>query len=149
MPPRNYTTTIDPDRTITEIRRRLVRFGARQIVSDYAGEDWPVMVSFTLDTPAGPRPFRLPANVEAMHHLLWRGHQAGEIPARYATREHAARVVWRTVREWIEAQLAMVEMELVTADEVFLPYLIVDANRTTLYERMRGANFLLPPPKEG
>ena len=43
------------------------------------------------------------------------------------------RVAWRILKDWVAAQLAIVETEMVSLDEVMLPYLRSDDGRT-LYE---------------
>lgn len=52
------------------------------------------------------------------------------------TRAQAERVAWRVIKDWIAAQLAIVETQMVELDQVMLPYLHVDGDRT-LYESYR------------
>ncbi len=54
---------------------------------------------------------------------------------KYRTRAQAARVAWRIIKDWIEAQLALVEAEQVDMVEVFLPYAQVQGGRT-VYEAL-------------
>jgi hypothetical protein len=49
------------------------------------------------------------------------------------TEDHARNVAWRVVKDWVEAQLAIIETRMVTTAQVFLPY-AVTANGQTLYE---------------
>jgi hypothetical protein len=51
-----------------------------------------------------------------------------------------ARVAWRIVKDWPEAQLAVIRAGLVDLEQVFLPY-AQDAHGNTLYERMRSQRF--------
>jgi len=44
-------------------------------------------------------------------------------------------VAWRVVKDWIEAQLALLETKMVTLPQLFLPY-AVTADGSTLYERI-------------
>lgn len=44
-------------------------------------------------------------------------------------------VAWRNVKDWIAAQIAIIEIGQVGIDEVMLPYM-VDAYGHTLYESM-------------
>jgi hypothetical protein len=48
----------------------------------------------------------------------------------YTSREHAAKVAWRVVNEWLEANLALIATQMATIDQVMLPYLHVDDDRT-------------------
>jgi len=50
---------------------------------------------------------------------------------------------WATLRDWITAQFALIDTGMAQAEDVFLPYLLVDAGQT-LYEALQGQQFLLP-----
>jgi hypothetical protein len=50
----------------------------------------------------------------------------------------------RLVKEWVEAQMAIVETTIVQIEPVLLPDVIMLDGRT-LYERVRDARFVLPP----
>jgi hypothetical protein len=50
----------------------------------------------------------------------------------------------RLVKEWVEAQMAIVETTIVQIEPVLLPDVIMLDGRT-LYERVRDAQFVLPP----
>ncbi|WP_189339127.1 hypothetical protein [Williamsia muralis] len=38
---------------------------------------------------------------------------------KYQTPEHALRVAWRITKDWVEAQLAIIETQMVTPAQVF------------------------------
>lgn len=52
----------------------------------------------------------------------------------------AARVGWRILKDWIEAQLALIETGMVTIEQVFLPYVQNDKGQT-LYEAIADKKF--------
>ena len=58
--------------------------------------------------------------------------------------DQARRVAWRIVRDWVEAQMAIVELEMAKVDQVFLPYARTP-NGQTLYEHVRASNLLSAP----
>ena len=66
------------------------------------------------------------------------------MPRSFRTPAQALRVSWRIVKDWVEAQMAIVDTKMVTLDQVFLPYVIMPDGRT-LYERVRDARFVLLP----
>jgi hypothetical protein len=146
MPILNYTTTIAADKTLGEIQTILARHDASSILIEYANRQ-PVAVSFLAPTNHGPRGFRLPANVDAVAEVLERQARAGQVPKRFANREQAARVAWRIVKDWLEAQMAIIEAGMVTLDEVMLPYLTEPDGRT-LYQVMTERRLALPPAGE-
>lgn len=70
--------------------------------------------------------FRLPCNVSGVYRAL----QNQKIERRYKSESHARRVAWRIVKDWIEAQLAIVEANQAEMAEVFLPYAIDGTGQT-------------------
>ena len=64
------------------------------------------------------------------------------MPPRYSTPEHAERVAWRIVKDWLEAQLAIIRTEMVTLDQVMLPYMVGDEGHT-VYELYRDRQLAL------
>lgn len=144
----NYTTSIDVHKTLGEIQGMLAKAKARSISVEYDNGD-PAAVAFTIDTPAGVMPFRLPMQRDAILRTLTRQYDEGKIRAsRFVTREQAARVGWRIVKDWLVAQMAILETEMVAFDEVMLPYLVHDSGKT-LYEAFRDHQLALPAAQVG
>lgn len=135
MPLLNYTTKVDVYATLGVIQGQLVRHGARKIMQDYDGQGRIVALSFLVDTPAGPRGIRLPANVDAVHAVLIRQKVKCD-------REQAERVAWRIVKDWVEAQMAILESEMVQMDEIFLPYM-TDNSGQTMYQAYLNNQLML------
>lgn len=135
MPLLNYTTKVDVYATLGAIQGQLVKHGARKIMQDYDDNGRIVALSFLVDTPAGPRGIRLPANVDAVHAVLARQKVKCD-------REQAERVAWRIVKDWVEAQMAILESEMVQIDEIFLPYMVGDGGQT-LFESYRKNQLML------
>jgi hypothetical protein len=57
-------------------------------------------------------------------------------------REQAERVAWRIVKDWVEAQMAILESEMVQMDEIFLPYMLNNQGHT-VFEAYRDKQLLL------
>jgi hypothetical protein len=142
------TTTVSVDKTLTEIERLLARAGARSIRVDYQAAGTPTAVSFVIETPRGARGFRLPADLEAIWRVLTRQWQQGHMPRRFTTREQAARVGWWAIKDWLEAQLVLVETQMVCLEQVMLPYLRV-ADDQVLYDAYREQELPLPTTEPG
>lgn len=126
MPLLNYTTKVDVYETLGKIQAQLVKHGAKKIMQDYDDHGRIAALSFLVETPTGPRGIRLPANTDAVHHVLTRQKVKCD-------REQAERVAWRIIKDWVEAQMAILESEMVQMDEIFLPYM-VNNNGQTLFE---------------
>ena len=60
------------------------------------------------------------------------------------TEEQAEKVAWRILKDWVDAQMALIEIEMVKMEEVFLPYTIIDNFGTTVYERLEQTQLMLP-----
>jgi len=133
----NYTTKVSADKTIAEIRRLLVKAKASAILTEYGPEGYPAAISFRILTEFGLLTFRLPADVQKIYQVIVR--DLG-IPRRMRTREQAARVAWRIIKDWTAAQLALLESGLVDTTQLFLPY-VQDASGHTLYENIRTRRF--------
>jgi hypothetical protein len=128
--PLNYTTTIDPAKSATECVARLAGHGATAIGMTYDGKGFPTGLTFQITTSWGPRQFSLPVNVEGTRKALDKACRAGRIPPRYTGAEHAGRVAWRVLKDWLEAQLALIEAGVAELAQVMLPYLHVDGDKT-------------------
>lgn len=61
--------------------------------------------------------------------------------------EQAVRVGWRIIRDWVRAQCAIIESEMVTLEQVFLPYM--GSGDKSFYEIMEEKRFYLTEGKEG
>lgn len=138
MPLLNYTTQIPIGRTVAEIHNILAKGNARAIATEYDDSGRPTALAFEVNTPFGYRQFALPINPAAVLQVLNRQRLA----PRYRTADHAHRVAWRILKDWVEAQLAIVATQMVTLDQVMLPYLRTD-NGATIYERYRDQQLSL------
>lgn len=139
-----YTTTIAVEKTLGEIQAMLARGKARSITVDYDGAGNPTAISFVVETSFGERAFELPANCEGVWRTLTRQHQQGRVARRFATREQAARVGWRIIRNWLEAQLAMIEVGLMSLEQVMLAHMLVGPDQRSLYAAMQERQMALP-----
>ena len=138
MPIANYTTSIKVEKTVGEIQAMLAQAGASAVLFEFDG---PVVtaISFRLLHNDVMVSFRLPANIDNIYVVL----QQQGVPRKLRTREQASRVAWRIIKDWLRAQLAIVEAEQAEMVEVFLPYAQNPTTGETVYERMVGSNFAL------
>ena len=145
MPLLNYTTSVAAEKTIAEVQRRLVAFGARRFTVEYDRDRHPAAIEFEVDTEFGPRCFLLEANLSGVEAALARQYEAGLVARKTATVEQAVRVAWRITKDWLEAQLAMVEAGILPLEQVMLSNL-VGANGRTVYQMLKARNLSLPGP---
>lgn len=125
MPIKNYTTKVDIYTSIGEIQSALAKGGANKVMVDY-DNGVPVAVTFSIPTSRGTLGFSLPATVEGTLRVFARQKIK-------ADRRQAEMTAWRNVRDWVLAQMALVESCDVPVDQVFLPYLR-NYDGATLYD---------------
>lgn len=152
----NYTTQIDADKSIGEIVAMLGGNGAQAILTEYKNGVVDA-ISFRVVFPYGHVAFSLPANVGAVGIVLKRQAEKGKIPKRFINdAAQARRVAWRIVRDWIESQLALIKVGMVSMEQVFLPYAQNPNTGQTVYEELKSNQFrqltipnvmALPAPK--
>ncbi|HYX06896.1 MAG TPA: hypothetical protein VE912_09215 [Bacteroidales bacterium] len=136
MPIKNYTTQIDYFKTIAEIEKCLVEHHALYINKKYEGI-LPVALYFMIIKDEIPYNFKLPIRWQATLKIL----EKAKIPLKFQNKEQSIRVSWRIIKDWITAQMAIVETEMVEMEQVFLPYLI-DQEKRTLFDRLKDNNQL-------
>lgn len=145
MPILNYTTQIAVEKSVGEIQALLMSARVAGVLTEFTDTGTLEAISFRMMGPYGMMSFRLPSRVEKVHAVMMKE----KIPFSQKTRAQAARVAWRIVKDWLEAQLAMIKAEMVTLDQVFLPYMQDNQGRT-LYEKLTASKFeglALPAPK--
>lgn len=134
---KNYSTRVPAEQTAAEVTGILVRHGARKIQQEYDDAQNVVGLSWMVKTSYGEIPFRLPVDAQRcfkvmLKQRLVRNDAQGMAQARMTA--------WRIVKDWIGAQMALIQTEMADLAEVLLPYALVDPN-TTVYQRMLAGRF--------
>lgn len=136
----NYSTKISADRTAGEVQAMLGKAGAATVATTYERGEVSG-VSFVLDTVHGRRGYVLPVQADAVRRVLVREEDAGRLGRErrgtFTSPAHARRVAWRIAKDWLEAQLALVDAELASLDQVMLPYMLLGDGRT-VYDALRS-----------
>jgi len=132
-----YTTKIEASQSLMEIQEMLSKGGAYEISVQYdAGKA--IAVVFRLSIAGEMTTFRLPSRSAGVFRCL----KLSKAPKKIKTWEQAERIAWRILRTWIEAQLALVELQMADAQEVFLPYAQLPGGQT-FYNHMKNRFKLL------
>lgn len=140
MPIKNYTTKVPAVQTVGEIQGMLAAHGARKVMMDYSDRGKVEAVTFGLMLNGTMAGFKIDAKPVGVMAVM----QKDGIKCDAA---QAERIAWRNVKDWIAAQLALVETEQATMEQVFLPYLL-DSGEKTLYEKVLESGFM-PALMEG
>lgn len=132
----NYTTKVPADRSIAEISAMLAKAGAKKIMHDYDDNGYITALSFALELDGQLVGYRLPTDwrpIKTIVAEIRRGNT--RLSKDVLTDQHAINVAWRITKDWVEAQLAILETKMVTTPQLFLPYAVTN-NGETLYERV-------------
>lgn len=139
MPIKNYTTKVPADRSIKEIQDTLIKHGATSFLFNYEkGTGRIEALKFILEMKEQKIPFQMPVN--------WRLFQAvlkQDRVARWNDEDYCYRVAWRVVRDWIMAQMALYETQMVTIPQIFLPYAVTKNGKTMFENVAENPQFLL------
>ncbi len=146
MPILNYTTKIAVEKTASQIQAMLARAGAEAVmiefanVADGSGPRCLTALSFRVQYKGTPVTFCLPAKIEPVQAIL---HRDNGVPRKLKCHEQAARVAWRIIKDWVEAQLAIIEAEQVEMVEVFLPFAQNPKTGVTVFEELASTDFAM------
>ncbi len=143
---KNYSTDKPVHETVAEIQQLLAENGAKGIYFDYGEGGVLRAIIFQIEYSAQTLSFRLPAKVEEAYQALF-ANMRSDYRFDEQRKIKAAKVAWRVCLLWVQAQLTHVNLKQAEMAEVFLPYLMIDKNKT-LFEGMRDTKFQLSAPRE-
>lgn len=149
----NYSTSIAVEKTLGEIQAILVKHQCRGTQTRYSPTGEITSLAFSLQTDLGERDYLLPVNVDGVAATLKAEKNANRLPGlpwrvvedERALRQQAARVSWRIMKDWIEAQLAIIQSRTISLEQVMLPFMVVEPG-VTVYDAYR-AQAALPKPE--
>lgn len=136
MPILNYTTEVPFEKSIGEISQLLARKGARSIQTDYSDGGTPTGLQFVMVVGGLPIRFKLPNRSEGVCKAILKdkpygpNHRVSKAAYEKRVKEQAERVSWRIVKDWVEAQLALIESGQAEMGEVFMSYALREDGRT-------------------
>ena len=138
MPIKNYTTEVPANRSIDQIQTALVQHGATGVLYEYEqGTGRIAALRFWLQVNDHEVFFTLPVEWRRFQRVLEK-----QRVSRWRDADYVYRVAWRNMRDWVMAQLALYETEIVDMPQVFLPF-ATDAQGQTLYEQVQEGRFFL------
>jgi hypothetical protein len=147
---KNYTTIITVDESITIIRRQLsMHKAARIIFEGDDGEGNPTGISFVIKITGQPFSFRIPARFAQVKDLVEQTNKRAGVQMSIARlHEQAKRTAWANIKDWVAAQMALIDSGAVKIEEVFFPYMVDDESGQTVFESFER-QLALPAPKNG
>jgi len=142
---KNFSTSISIEKTISEIEKMLSAFGASKIMKEYDEFGIPFRLSFIMHTQKGEIPVKLPTNVQKIKEVFKFQVSEGYLPKKFWetewSNEQAGRVAWRIIKDWLDAQLTLLGIEMVRIEELFLPYIYNAKLGKTMFELIEQNGF--------
>jgi hypothetical protein len=112
-------------------------------MKDYDAIGNPVGLAFMVKVKNGEMPVKMPLNVQGIKNVFKLQVSNGKLPKKFWGSEfadaQALRVGWRIIKYWLEAQLALLDIDMVKVEEIFLPYFW--DGRQTMFQRLESKNF--------
>jgi len=145
---KNYTS--NSKQTFDIIQKCLIQHKAQQIMFEYEDNGTVKALAFVLKINDKIFGFRLPARLENVEKMFFieknkkRQTWQHKIELNDEEKQQAYRTAWANIRDWITAQMALIDTEQVKMEEVFLPYMVVGNNKT-LFEHQQEIVFKALP----
>ncbi len=144
---KNYTSQVPVSTSVSFIEQCLTKNGARQILKEYDAAGRCDGICFSIPMNNSEIHFRLPAQIANCERVLMANLSRRAKPeTKKAVPKQAERTAWKILSDWVEAQMAMIELAQVEVMEVFMPYLYDPATKQTFFQTAKANNFqkLLP-----
>lgn len=126
---KNYTTKVSALRSISEIQEMLQKHGAIGVLTEFEqGTGKIEAISFRIKIGDQNWFFKLP--------MQWREAQKAmkdEGNRRANDEDYCYRVAWRITRDWVDVQMALIDLRTAELQQIFLPYAVGKSGKS-LYE---------------
>lgn len=131
------STKINEHKTATEIMQLLSKYGVSDIRMQYDNGKI-IGLQFAIEYNTTKIPFKMPIKFEGVLDSMSNDKQT---PRSLCNIEQASRVAWRQILRWLQAQMALIEVNMVDIKEVFMPYIMISKEQT-LYEKLEQEKFM-------
>ena len=143
---KNYTTKINASQTISEIEKILAINGAKGIMKEYDTEGTGIvkLIYFMIETKQGEITYKLPCDYRKIRQTLIDLKKQRKInitKPKAQSLENANNIGWRIIKDWLEAQLSLIRIEMTEFEQIFLPYAYDVRTNKTLYEKLKETNY--------
>ena len=149
---KNYTSSVSAAKSIMHIEECLAANGASSIIKQYGLIDKKVIaISFFINIgdSVGFTPFRLPANVSAVEAILRRACKKPRKSFDDKVKQQAERTAWKILSDWVDAQMALIQMDQAKLIEVFMPYIWYERQGKSFFQMVESSGFsMLEAPKK-
>lgn len=137
---KNYTSTVTPARSVSQIEQVLVSIGATHISKTYDNGALNG-ITFQVIQDSFPMTFKLPANVAIIQEMMLDGIKKPHRGTRERIIDQAQRTAWKLLLDLVEVKASMILIGRRNVVEQFFPYVYDIKNDQTLFERFQKNNF--------
>lgn len=111
---KNYSTTVEFEKSIDNVKKLLIAAGAYSVIEKYENREVSG-IAFVMPIDNNAMTFQLPARVDDIQKYLIRTRRMGNNNAF----KQAQKVAWKLIHEWIQIQLTMIELDQADPLELF------------------------------
>ena len=146
---KNYTSSVAAARSVSHIEEALAEHGAQSVLKQYDSETRKlVAVSFFMQIGNKLIPFRLPARSDQVFKIFCAKMKRTTPGILAKAQEQAERTAWKIISDWIDAQMALVDLQQAEIAEIFMPYMWNDRLGKSFYQIAQDKGFnMLEAPK--
>jgi hypothetical protein len=145
---KNYTTTISAHKSIQEIESILMKFGAREIMKQVENNQYSTLL-FTIIIDNKKVPFKLPIYIQSVQEFITKEYNNNHSRTQKKIadfQEQAYNIAWRVMKDWIHAQLSIIETGMCKPEQILMPYLYLPAEKRTLSEKFLSGELIKSLP---
>jgi len=128
-----------------KIQRLLSENGAQKVMMDYRGDGTLESITFAMMINGKLAGFRLPAMVDNVAEIMFGGEDrwGRKKDINQSHRDKAYITAWANIRDWLDAQMALVQTRQAEVVQIFLPYMVMKDDRTLYEQVISDPKFLL------
>lgn len=140
---KNYTTKVPVSKSIGEIISFLVEAGASNISQDFDSNQDCTAIKFVITHVEQSVIYKLQPKPGSAERILLSARKRVDNEVKEKVRKQSYMVAWRILRDWVDAQCALIKLEQATPLELFLSYAYNPAKDETFYDRIEAGNLKL------
>ena len=139
---KNYTSQVAAQNSINNIEKNLVEHGARKILKLYNDDKIVIGICFEIPINGQETQYKFLAKIEECTVILLQDLGPRTRPeTRKKVPKQAERTAWKILSDWVDVQMARVELGQIEITEAYLTYLYDPQTDQTFYEKIKDKGF--------
>lgn len=139
---KNYTSSVAASKSVAHIEDQLVSHGAYNILKIYDDKKLDG-IAFIIKIEGKEIPFQLPSNIKEVEKIFFNRHKNSCQSVLSRVPAQAERTAWKIISDWVDIQMAMVELKQVEFAAVFMHCIYDHSKKETFYQKFKKNNFLM------